>query len=192
MIDGAASGQTGRKGRVGERVHAEILAAAADLFAERGPEASMGDLADAAGVGRTTLYRYFPSRESVLQALGEAALEELSTKLEQASLDHVPVEEALARAARAVVAVGNRFVFLLREVGPPHGEKDDSIFLPVRAVLERGRNDGALRDDVPLDWQVSAFGHLTLAAIELSTLVGVEDAAAMAAAQFLAGAQTPG
>ncbi|MFG3714306.1 TetR/AcrR family transcriptional regulator [Micromonospora sp. NPDC049460] len=46
-----------------------ILAAAERLFAERGPQISMTDLATAAGVGRATLYRRYPDVTSVAVAL---------------------------------------------------------------------------------------------------------------------------
>ncbi|MEU4641495.1 helix-turn-helix domain-containing protein [Micromonospora sp. NPDC023814] len=46
-----------------------ILVAAERLFAERGPQISMTDLATAAGVGRATLYRRYPDVTSVAVAL---------------------------------------------------------------------------------------------------------------------------
>ena len=59
-----------------------ILDAAASLYA-REPEASMRAVADAAGVGRSTLFRHFPSREDLEGAVerrkGEAASEDPST-----------------------------------------------------------------------------------------------------------------
>ena len=52
-----------------QRVHEAILAAAADLAAERGPLAlTMSSIAERAGIGRATLYKYFPDIESILLA----------------------------------------------------------------------------------------------------------------------------
>lgn len=46
-----------------------LLAAAREAFAESGTEASLRDVARRAGVGIGTLYRHFPSREAMLEAL---------------------------------------------------------------------------------------------------------------------------
>lgn len=75
-----------------DHVRAGILEVAAGVLAERGESASMTDIAKAAGVARATLYRYFPSREALLYALYEAALTDLTDRLEDARLDAVPIE----------------------------------------------------------------------------------------------------
>jgi AcrR family transcriptional regulator len=52
-----------------QQVHDAILAATADLAAEHGPLAlAMSTIADRAGIGRATLYKYFPDLESILLA----------------------------------------------------------------------------------------------------------------------------
>lgn len=58
-----------------------ILAAAERLFAERGPDITMSDLAAAAGVGRGTLYRRYPDVRSVATALLDAHERELQQSL---------------------------------------------------------------------------------------------------------------
>lgn len=54
-----------------------VLAAALRLFAERGYQASMGDVAEAAGITRTVLYHYFPSKQRLFLAVLEAQASEL-------------------------------------------------------------------------------------------------------------------
>jgi len=54
-----------------ERNRHRVLAAAADVFAERGVTATLNDVARAAGVGVGTVYRKFPDKEAVLDALFE-------------------------------------------------------------------------------------------------------------------------
>jgi len=52
-----------------------LLVAAAQVFEEKGLEASVADVACAAGVGMGTLYRHFPSKEALVEALVSDVLE---------------------------------------------------------------------------------------------------------------------
>jgi AcrR family transcriptional regulator len=52
-----------------------LLAAAGQVFEEKGLEASVADVAGAAGVGMGTLYRHFPSKEALVEALVSDVLE---------------------------------------------------------------------------------------------------------------------
>src|SRR5512134_1345424 len=122
----------------------EILEAAAGVLAGS-DGASMGDVAVMAGISRGTLYRYFPNRESLLRALEAAANEEARVRLAEANLDRVPVDEGLARATRALVAVGEHFIVLLRERRPP----EPSFSEPLAALLERGQAEGKISSDCP-------------------------------------------
>src|SRR5215208_6217147 len=71
------------------RVSAAILEAAAAVLAERGEQASMADVAAAAGMARATVYRYFPNREALLEELGRLAVEEAGERLEAGRLGAV-------------------------------------------------------------------------------------------------------
>jgi AcrR family transcriptional regulator len=51
------------------RNYDQLLVRAADAFSEHGIEASLEDIARSAGVGIGTLYRHFPTREALLEAL---------------------------------------------------------------------------------------------------------------------------
>ncbi len=60
----------------------KILAAATVVFARRGIATTMDDIAAEAGVSHGLAYRYFPSKEAILRALVEQAIEQ-SPGLEQ-------------------------------------------------------------------------------------------------------------
>jgi AcrR family transcriptional regulator len=88
-----------------------VIEAALDVLAER-PGASVREVADASGVGRTTVYRHFATREELLgaavdQLVGEAL--ELSARW--AALD-APLGTSLRAIAPEIVALGRRFRFL--------------------------------------------------------------------------------
>ena len=80
----------------GQRNRDRLLAAAKDSFAQTGPEASLDEIARRAGVGIGTLYRHFPSRDAIVEAVYRREVEQLAgaaTRL----LDEVAPGEALQR-----------------------------------------------------------------------------------------------
>jgi TetR/AcrR family transcriptional regulator, mexCD-oprJ operon repressor len=169
---------------------AAILESAAHLLADR--DASMSEIAAAAGVGRATLYRHYPTREALLTALAEQALEEVATRIADAGLDRVSVPEALERLARAVVAVGDRYTILVRERVKPHDpEAKRRLADPMRALFERGVADGTLRTDLSPDAQLQLFASAVTGALRagLQRELGLEQAAATVTSYFLQGAR---
>ncbi len=64
------------------RNRARVLAAARDLFATKGLEPSLNDVAHHAGVGVGTVYRRFPSKEELLEAIFEDGMNQLATLAE--------------------------------------------------------------------------------------------------------------
>lgn len=162
-----------------------LLAAARVLAAREG--ASMADIAAAAEITRGTLYRHFPRRESLIRALEAAANAEAGRRLAEANLEQVPVEEALARATRALVAVGEDFIVLLRERRPP----EPGFTAPLEALLERGREGGQVRTDVPLATLVEALLVLVGTCVRTGAAagMGVEDMSSTALRLFLTGAR---
>ncbi len=59
------------------RNHDKILAAARESFAEGGESTSLEEIARRAGVGIGTLYRHFPTRQALLEALYMEEVEEV-------------------------------------------------------------------------------------------------------------------
>jgi AcrR family transcriptional regulator len=72
-----------------------LIVTAREAFTEHGPEASLDDIARRAGVGPGTLYRHFPNRLALLEAVYRADITRLSGRAHEL-LAEKPVEEALA------------------------------------------------------------------------------------------------
>jgi AcrR family transcriptional regulator len=70
--------------RDAERNRQRILAAAAEIFTSRGRQATLDDVAHQAGVGVGTVYRRFPDKESLVEALFEQRTQSLVALAEQA------------------------------------------------------------------------------------------------------------
>ena len=70
--------------RDAERNRQRILQAAAEVFAERGLSATMDDIAEHASVGVGTVYRRFPDKELLIDALFEERMARMLEVAQQA------------------------------------------------------------------------------------------------------------
>lgn len=116
-----------------------ILDAAVDVLAAD-PSASLAEVARRAGLGRATLYRHFPSREALRDAIRAEALERAGVALAEAGLDDLPPREGVRRAAEVLVPLGMRFRVLLAEgadVDPEFVAARDRALAPLMALVAR-------------------------------------------------------
>lgn len=176
-----------------QRVAAAILDGAARLFAVQGDQASMNDVAAAAGVARATVYRYFPSREALLDELAKAAVSEVDARLSSARIDQVAPEEGIARVVRALVDVGDSFVLLARDrlrSDPERFERD--LTQPLRQLFERGQAAGDIRSDIASERLTESLIGLIVGVVRSTPLLGKEDMIATITGLFLDGARARG
>ena len=169
-----------------------IADAAANVFAAR-EQASMADVSEAAGIARATLYRYYPAREVLLERLWRVGLEDTADRLEAARLDRVPGGEGFTRAVRALVAVGDYFVVLVRErAGPARPDFDRRVAGPLLELIARGQADGEIREDVSASWLLESLLALVATVLPAAPALGPEDTVEAIASLFLDGARGPG
>ncbi|MEV5569853.1 TetR/AcrR family transcriptional regulator [Spirillospora sp. NPDC052269] len=166
------SAGTTRRRADAERNIAAILDAATDLLA-RAPDAGVGDIAKAAGVGRVTVYAHFPSREDLVRAVLTRAIEESMAAVTGAAggEDGDPPDVAFARLIRESWPVLSRYGRLheaavralpAEEVREHHDQPMEAV----RALVERGRSTGAFRTDLTTDWLVTTVYALLHAAAD--------------------------
>jgi TetR/AcrR family transcriptional repressor of mexCD-oprJ operon len=176
-----------------QRVAEAILDGAARLFASEGDHASMNEVAEAAGVARATVYRYFPNREALLDELAQTAVRDVDMRLASARIDAVPPEEGVERAVRALVDVGNLFVVLARErrrFGADRFER--GLVEPMRQLIERGQASGDIRDDITAARLTESLIGLIIGMLTSTPALGREDMTATIAGLFLDGARARG
>jgi AcrR family transcriptional regulator len=105
-----------------------MLEMAGRVFAARGfHEASMDEIAEAAGVSKPMLYNYFGSKEGIYFAYVELSYRELITAIDEAvaSAGEGPIRKLHAGAVAYYTYVGQHrdaFYVLFREMGDPGGE----------------------------------------------------------------------
>jgi AcrR family transcriptional regulator len=130
------------------RTRRAILAAAASALA-RDRSLTLGGIAAAADVGRSTLQRYFPDREVLMKAVVEDSLRVVGEAVRDAALDQGPPAEALRRLIAAMVDAGDRVLFLY---GDPLLTSGDEPAGAVRALIERAQSSGSLDPELGADW----------------------------------------
>lgn len=137
------------------------------------PDASVGEIAKAAGVGRVTLYGHFGSRAALVDATFARVLAEADQTLEAVDLAGDP-RDALARLIGSSWQIVDRCRALLaaaqRELPPERvRELHDPPMRRVHELLARGRTEGAFRSDLPDTWMVATFyGVMHTAADEIT------------------------
>lgn len=152
-----------------ERSIARIVSAARHALSAD-PQVRTDDIAAAAGVGRMTLYGHFPTRADLVEAALVDALRDGELTLSAVDLAGDP-RLALARLLESSWALLAESVALLTaaQSALPPGRIRELHGDPARRVeelLERGREEGVFRSDLPVTWLVSMIHHVLHAAGE--------------------------
>jgi AcrR family transcriptional regulator len=140
-----------------------ILAAAAEVFADRGLDVSLDDVARHAGVGVGTVYRRFPTKEALVEALFEAHVEALAA-LAAKAVSYADSWDGLVAVLTEVCELqagnqGFREILLSTTYGQQTAARARERLAPViAAALEKARAEGYLRADiVPVDMILIEF-----------------------------------
>jgi AcrR family transcriptional regulator len=139
--------------RDAERNRRRILDAAAAVFAERGLGVTMDDIAHRAGVGVGTVYRRFPDKEELIDALFVDRIEALAA-LAEAGIAHDDPWEGLVWFMEQALIEQQRdrglkeLVLGATRGNGPTGHARERLAPLVTALFDRARASGQLRDDV--------------------------------------------
>ncbi|MFC9590043.1 TetR/AcrR family transcriptional regulator [Streptomyces sp. NPDC056944] len=152
------------------RNRARVLEAAETVLARDGVAASMRAVAQEAGVGLGTIYRHFPTRETLYEAILVARMERL--------IEHAP---ALREAEDAGAAFFGFFTDIVdnatrmraladvladagMDVKAGLSEVGSAVRSAVEALLIRAQQEGAVREDLRLPELLALLGAVCMAA----------------------------
>ena len=128
-----------------------LVASARELLASEGVDVSVDEITRHAGLGMGTLYRHFPTKEELVDAVLEDAFAELVELAEQAAAAEDAwagltgfMEQALASHA---ANRGLKDVLATQEHGARRRAMRERIQPLLRKVVERAQAQGALRPD---------------------------------------------
>lgn len=138
-----------------ERNRILILQVAAQVFAEKGLDAGFDEIARRAGVGAGTVYRRFPHRDELIEALLAQRLVELAELAERAGdhpdawaglvdfLDHSIALQIQDRGLRELLEVSGRW-------SECSGEAKGRLVLALHRLLRAAQEQGRVRPDIAI------------------------------------------
>ncbi len=131
-----------------------VLEAAKTVFNAGGPDASLDAVARQAGVGIGTLYRHFPTREALFEAVYRREVDQLSALAEQLQTDAAPVEALRRWMHSNVEFIATKKGMSAALALAAHGSSDltaytfDRLGRAAGALLQRAIERGEIRGDI--------------------------------------------
>jgi AcrR family transcriptional regulator len=175
-----AAAETRRPRADATRNRQQLLDVATRMFASAETEPSMRAIATEAGVGIATLYRHFPTRESLVDAVYQDQVSRLTTGAREL-LDRLDPPAALRRwmdlFGEWIAAKNGMLDTLLAMIESgeiAHAHTRTELLAAIGDILEAGRTTGQLRADVPAE-------DIAAALIGIFTVTGSPGHEAMAA-----------
>jgi len=147
-----------------------LLAAAVEAYGERGVDASLEDIARRAGVGIGTLYRHFPNRDAVTEAVYRREVENLSDSADQLLAEHDPEQALMLWMRQFAVYVGRKrgMAMALRATLGSDNElfayTHDRITQAITKLVDAAAADGTIRGDVDPSDLLRAMSGICMAA----------------------------
>jgi AcrR family transcriptional regulator len=136
------------------RNYDRLLAQARELFAQEGPDAPMEEIARRAGVGIGTLYRHFPTRQALQEAVYRDQIEILAAEAEELA-SHPDQGDALARWLHSTVAhaaakrgLNTALVATLGRESELFATCRDMLHQAAGLLLGKAQEAGAVRKDL--------------------------------------------
>jgi AcrR family transcriptional regulator len=143
----------------------KVLDAAHDAFSERGASTSLEEIARRAGVGIGTLYRHFPTRQALLEAVYVDEVEALSRSVEEfAGLEPWDAFAAFMHRLVAYVATKQALAAELMDYmdrdAPVFKDCRTLLFTAADPLLARAQQAHAIRDDTNMTEVIAMAGGI--------------------------------
>ncbi|MFJ5719070.1 TetR/AcrR family transcriptional regulator [Streptomyces sp. NPDC093149] len=152
------------------RNYDRLLGEARIAFAEHGTDASLEDIARRAGVGIGTLYRHFPNRHALMNAVFQEALTSLINRSRELAGARQPCR-GLVEWLGAIITHAGEYRGLAQALMSTSRDETSALSqcnVPLReagaVLLERAQASGAVRADVSIDDLMQLTNAIALAA----------------------------
>jgi AcrR family transcriptional regulator len=161
--------------RADARRNSELLVATArEVFAEKGAEAPLDEIAKRAGVGAGTLYRHFPNRDALVEAVYRGEVSELADRATALLAEHPP-DIALTEWMRAQVRFVSHRRGLATSLKATLSRTSETMVWcknrllgSAEELLEAAKQEGTIRADLE-PYDLLRLGHGIAVAAELGS-----------------------
>ncbi|MFE6613539.1 TetR/AcrR family transcriptional regulator [Amycolatopsis sp. NPDC057786] len=140
--------------RADAKRNARNILEAAERLLSADPAATMEQIAEAAGVARTTIHRRFSSRDALISSMVEAAWRQVGDAVRDARPATAPPLVALHQATANVLRVKSSWPFALGQAALDESAAriQDEVFAACDLGLRRAQEAGIIRPDADLIW----------------------------------------
>jgi len=130
-----------------------ILRTARTVFADRGYEVSIEEIARRSGVGMGTIYRHFPNKSALVEHVAVDVMAQASAEIERASEEEPDTWAAFTRVMRHMAQLRSSQMFPISrrrptEPGPELKAARSALLADFGALVARAQDEGLLREDV--------------------------------------------
>ena len=129
------------------------------------PEASMGEIASAAGVVRRTVYGYFPTRTDLVRTLTQRAVDEIAAVLTEVSAPERPAGAAWVDFIARLWPLARRYRVLLALRRGEYGEEIHALLGPVDKILADLVQRGQDREEFGRHLPAGVLSQVAFAAV---------------------------
>jgi AcrR family transcriptional regulator len=138
------------------RNHERLLAAARAVYAAQGVDASLKDVAQRAGLGVGTVYRHFPTREALQEAVLSDHLETLRERAVQLAGASSPADALITWLGEFIThfteyrGLARAFLPTIYDKATPLGRACADMRAAGATLLEQAQRDGVVRADLEM------------------------------------------
>jgi AcrR family transcriptional regulator len=159
-----------RRAAVRKDSRSAVLDAAVEVLVAD-PSAALSEVAEAAGIGRTTLHKHYATRDDLLRAVAHRSIDRWEQVMAAAIAESAGAPDGGLRAlAEAMISVGAHLAFLWRnplfDRTADVGGRWKSVEPMASTILDRAQAGGHIRAGVPGSWLLHAFQALVYVAAE--------------------------
>jgi TetR/AcrR family transcriptional regulator, mexCD-oprJ operon repressor len=169
-MDVTAGAALGGPRRADALRNVESILEAAERCLARDPDASVSEIAVAAGLGRVTVYGHFRSRQVLVEAVAERVLARVHAELEAVDLSGDPFEalDRLVGATWTLTCRSGSLLVATERALPPDAVRavhGGGLTERWRWLLTEGQRLGSFRRELSVDWMTATVHALVRAAV---------------------------